>query len=140
MSDHGGLSPSGICKSFDADADGYSRGEAVNAIFIKRLDDAVQGNDPIRAVIRATACNADGHAGMTGAPRAKGQEQVIRKAYQKAGICDFSQTAFFECHGTGTQKGDIVETSVIANIFQDGMIIGSVCHVLVYFATSSTYL
>jgi acyl transferase domain-containing protein len=130
MSDYKALSPSGICKTFDADADGYGRGEAINAVFIKNLDDALQRSDPVRAVIRATAINSDGKVAMTGEPRAEGQEQVIRSAYRKAGINDFSETGFFECHGTGTQKGDVIETSVVASVFTDGIIMGSVSNYL----------
>ncbi|CAG8370997.1 unnamed protein product [Penicillium salamii] len=126
MSDYGALSVSGMCKTFDAAADGYGRGEAVNAVFIKKLDVALEENDPVRAVIRATAINSDGRAPMAGVPRAEGQEQVIRSAYRKAGIDDLSQTGFFECHGTGTQKGDVIETSVVANLFKKGIHIGSV--------------
>lgn len=126
MSTSQALSPSGLCRTFDADADGYGRGEAVNAILIKRLDDALQNSDPIRAVIRATAINSDGMSAAIGVPRALGQEKVIRKAYEKAAIDDFSQTAFFECHGTGTQKGDVAETSVVAKVFEKGILMGSV--------------
>ncbi|UKZ81348.1 putative PKS-like protein biosynthetic cluster [Trichoderma virens FT-333] len=55
----GVLSPTGSCKTFDAKADGYARGEAINAIFIKKLEDAIRDGDPIRGVIRATATNFD---------------------------------------------------------------------------------
>lgn len=41
-------------------------------------------------------------------PSADGQEAVIRKAYAKAGI-GFSETAYVECHGTGTKVGDVIE-------------------------------
>lgn len=51
------LSPEGSSKSFDASADGYARGEAVNAIYIKRLDEAIRDNNPIRAIIRGSASN-----------------------------------------------------------------------------------
>lgn len=52
MTEQGVLSPEGSCKTFSADADGYGRGEAINAIYIKPLDDAVRDGNPIRAVIR----------------------------------------------------------------------------------------
>lgn len=60
MSQLGVLSSDGRCKTLDAAADGYSRGEGVNAIYIKRLSDALRDGDPIRAIIRATATNFDG--------------------------------------------------------------------------------
>ncbi|KAJ5161517.1 type I iterative polyketide synthase, partial [Penicillium capsulatum] len=126
ISSYGALSPSGLCKTFDESANGYGRGEAVNAILIKKLDRAIQSEDPVRGIIRATAINSDGKSAMMGVPRAEGQEKVIRMAYEKAAISDFSQTAFFECHGTGTQKGDVTETSVVAKLFDKGITMGSI--------------
>jgi acyl transferase domain-containing protein len=52
------LSPEGSSKSFDIAADGYARGEAVSALYIKRLDEAIKDGNPIRAVIRSSATNA----------------------------------------------------------------------------------
>ena len=91
------LSPEGSSKSFDASADGYARGEAVNAVFIKRLDQAIRDGNPIRAVIRSSAANADGRSqdGMT-MPSVDAHEAVIRKAYASAGL-DISQTAMVVC-------------------------------------------
>ena len=53
----GVLSPTSTCHTFDASADGYGRGEAIGALFLKRLDDAIKDRDPIRAVIRGSAVN-----------------------------------------------------------------------------------
>ena len=87
------LSPEGSSKSFDASADGYARGEAVNAVYIKRLDEAIRDGNPIRAVIRSSASNADGRSrdGMT-IPSPDAHEAAIRKAYASADL-DISQTA-----------------------------------------------
>lgn len=128
MSEQGVLSPTGSCKTFDAGADGYARGEAINAILVKRLDDAVRDNDPIRAVIRSTAVNCDGKTPGISYPSAESHEIMIRKAYERAGIDMISQTPFVECHGTGTQIGDPLETTAIANVFggDHGTYIGSV--------------
>ncbi|KFZ00474.1 hypothetical protein V500_01052 [Pseudogymnoascus sp. VKM F-4518 (FW-2643)] len=140
MTQQGVLSPTGSCKTFDAAADGFARGEAVNAVFIKLLDDAIRDNDPIRAVIRSTAINSDGKCSLhkndpiravirstainsdgktpgISVPNSTSQEAVIRRAYNVAGISDMSKTPFFECHGTGTQVGDAVETTAVANVF-----------------------
>lgn len=57
MSLLGSLSPEGSSKSFDASADGYARGEAVSALYVKRLDEAIKDGNPIRAVIRSSATN-----------------------------------------------------------------------------------
>ncbi|KAF7520840.1 hypothetical protein PCG10_008766 [Penicillium crustosum] len=127
MSESMVLSPDGYCKVFDASANGYSRGEAVNAIFIKPLDQAIANGDNIRAIIRATSANYDGRSAKIFAPDIKSQERLLREAYSRAHIRDISQTAFVECHGTGTQVGDVVETTAIARVFEGkGVFIGSV--------------
>jgi acyl transferase domain-containing protein len=102
MTEQGVLSPDGISKSFDSAADGYGRGEGVNAIFLKPLSDAIRDGDPIRSVIRATATNCDGKTPGMSMPSPDAQEAMIRHAYKVAGIKDFSQTGFVECHATGT--------------------------------------
>ncbi|KAF3484394.1 Fum1p [Arthroderma uncinatum] len=127
MCDNNVLSPSGACKTFDKDADGYGRGEGINALYIKTLADALRDNDPIRGVIRATATNFDGKTSTITTPGAESQEALVRRAYEKAGINDICQTGFFECHGTGTVAGDTTETSVVAKLFEGkGIVIGSV--------------
>jgi acyl transferase domain-containing protein len=102
MSEQGILSPTGSCKTFDANADGYARGEAISAIQIKRLVDAVRDGDTVRAVIRSTCVNSDGKTPGLTQPSTESHEALIRKGHQLAGISDFSKTAMIECHGTGT--------------------------------------
>ncbi|KAH1629843.1 hypothetical protein KXX39_003331 [Aspergillus fumigatus] len=127
MSENMVLSPDGLCKTFDADANGYARGEAVNAVYIKTLDKAIADGDPIRAVIRATSANYDGRTAKIFAPDIDGQKRLIRKAYERAQIENIAETAFVECHGTGTRRGDIVEATAIAQTFHPhGVHIGSV--------------
>lgn len=127
LQDQGVLSPSGQCKSFDASADGYGRGEAVNAIYIKRLSDALRDGDNVRAVIRGSSVNDDGRTAGMLTPSPVAQEKLIRRAYQQAGIRDLSRTGFVECHGTGTKVGDPLEVKAVAKCFgTDGVIITSV--------------
>ncbi|THC90921.1 hypothetical protein EYZ11_009621 [Aspergillus tanneri] len=127
MSDNMVLSPSGICKTFDESADGYGRGEAINAIYVKTLSQAIKDNDTIRAVIRSTSTNCDGRTPSISTPGSSSQLELIKRAYQKARIHDMSKTAFFECHGTGTSVGDTSETSVVAKLFMEkGILIGAV--------------
>ncbi|PHH63369.1 hypothetical protein CDD81_6066 [Ophiocordyceps australis] len=127
LQEQGVLSATGTCKSFDAAADGYARGEAINAVFIKKLDDAMRDGDPIRAVIRATATNFDGKTvGITN-PDQDSHVRLMRRAYEVAGIKNPSDTAFVECHGTGTQVGDPTETEAVGRVFgHEGVYIGSV--------------
>ena len=98
MTVQGVLSKNGSCKTFDAAADGYARGEAVNAILVKRLDDALRDGDPIRAVIRATSTNCDGKTAGMYNPSSEAHETLIRMAYDRASLPP-KQTAFVECHG-----------------------------------------
>lgn len=129
MSEQGVLAVDGSCKTFSADANGYARGEAINAVFIKSLADALRDGNPVRAVIRSTASFSDGKspAGVS-APNWVTQEQMMRRAYELAGITDFSKTAFVECHGTGTPIGDPIETKAVGKVFgsANGVYIGSV--------------
>jgi acyl transferase domain-containing protein len=131
MDDQQILSPTGSCKSFDAAADGYARGEAINVIYLKRLDDAIRNGDPIRAVVRGTSTNCDGKTPGIAHPSSDSHEALIRRAYEVAGLTDFGETAFVECHGTGTQIGDPLEAQAIANVFgKSGVYIGSVSRYL----------
>ncbi|KAI1269306.1 putative polyketide synthase [Xylariaceae sp. FL1019] len=70
----GVLSPTSKCHTFDACADGYGRGEAVNALYVKRLSDALAGGDRIWAVIRGSAVNANGATPGIAQPSIDSQE------------------------------------------------------------------
>ncbi|KAK4508593.1 hypothetical protein PRZ48_002332 [Zasmidium cellare] len=125
----GVLSPTSQCHTFDASADGYGRADGIGALYLKRLSDAVAAGDPIRAVVRGTAINANGKTQGISLPSAVAQEAVIRKAYAKAGL-DLDGTAYVECHGTGTPVGDPIEVEAVARAFanpsRDPLLIGSV--------------
>ncbi|OTA94899.1 hypothetical protein M434DRAFT_70407 [Hypoxylon sp. CO27-5] len=125
----GVLSKDASSRSFDASANGYARGEAVNMIYVKRLDDALRDGNPIRAVIRATASNCDGKTPGLTKPSSEAHEALIRASYRAAGLeNEMGKTGFFECHATGTSSGDPEEAKAVANIFGDkgGVYIGSV--------------
>lgn len=96
-------SPTGLCHTFDVSADGYVKAEAVSTVIVKRLSDAIKCGDPIRAVVRGSATNSDGRTPGIASPSADAQAIAIRAAYASAGITDLNQTAYLECHGTGTQ-------------------------------------
>ncbi|KAL9086198.1 MAG: hypothetical protein Q9165_007263 [Trypethelium subeluteriae] len=127
LHDQGLLSPTGECRTFDAAANGYARGEAINMIYIKKLSSAVRDGDNIRAIIRGTAVNCDGRTqGMT-MPSSRAQAELIRRTYEVAGIRNLSETAFVECHGTGTPVGDPLEVDAVASCFGDeGVVITGV--------------
>ncbi|KAI8945258.1 polyketide synthase-like protein [Xylaria longipes] len=104
------------CHTFDISADGYARAEGVNAIYLKRLSSAIQNNDTIYAVVRGTATNSNGRTPGVVYPSSEFQEAVVRKAYRDANL-DSCDTDYVECHGTGTELGDSVEITGLANCF-----------------------
>jgi len=134
MASVGILSPEGSCKPFDATADEFGRPEAINAVFLKRFDDAVRDGNPIRAVIRASGTSANGRSsdGLL-APDTAAQADLIRKVYGSAGL-DPAETGYIECHGTGTTQGDRKETLAVADIFgsSGGIYMGSVSQLLFF--------
>ncbi|KAG8162941.1 hypothetical protein KVR01_007419 [Diaporthe batatas] len=105
MTQQGVLSPDGSCNTFDASANGFARADAINAVYIKLLDDAIRDGNPIRAVIRGTWTNSDGKSASLTAPSCEAQTSLMRKVYERAQL-DPARTAFVECHGTGTATGD----------------------------------
>ncbi|KAI9658404.1 MAG: Type I Iterative PKS [Bathelium mastoideum] len=107
------LSPSGRCHTFDAKADGYIKAEAANALVLKRLSDAVRDGDPVRAIILGSASNSDGWTPGIASPNKDAQVAAILKAYSNAGISNFDETGYVECHGTGTPTGDPIEVSSV---------------------------
>ncbi|KAF7524694.1 hypothetical protein G7054_g11326 [Neopestalotiopsis clavispora] len=112
----GVLSPTSTCHTFDATADGYGRADAVGAVYLKRLSDAIRDGDPIRGVIRTSATNSNGKvpaAGITH-PNRDGQANVIAAAYKRGGDLDPRLTGYFECHGTGTPVGDPLEVNAVS--------------------------
>ncbi|KAL4863050.1 hypothetical protein BDV12DRAFT_189962 [Aspergillus spectabilis] len=114
----GVISPTGQCRTFDASANGYARGEAINAILIKKLSDAIRDRDPIRAIIRGSAVNSDGRSAGISAPNPMAHAKMIRRAYEVAGLSNNPEdTPFVEVHGTGTPSGDPLELQAIANVF-----------------------
>lgn len=101
--EQGIISPNASCRMFDAAAEGYARAEAINMVYLKRLDDALRDGNPIRAIIRATACNDDWTSSGITHPSAESHEALIRSCYRVGGVGDFGRTGFVECHGIGTK-------------------------------------
>lgn len=116
-SEQGVLNPEASCNTFSDHANGYARGEAIVAIFVKALGTAERDRSPVRAVITGAAVNCDGKTHGITQPSSDAQEALIRRAYDVAGLSNFSRTAFVECHGTGTKVGDPVELEAVGRVF-----------------------
>jgi acyl transferase domain-containing protein len=109
----------GRCKTFDASADGYVRGEGCAVLVLKRLRDAISDGNRVLATIRGTHVNQDGRTNGLTAPSAAAQEAVIRGALADASV-DPLDVDFVECHGTGTTLGDPIEIRALQAVFGKG--------------------
>ncbi|MEM6610981.1 MAG: polyketide synthase, partial [Cyanobacteria bacterium P01_C01_bin.72] len=125
------MAADGRCKTFDASADGYVRGEGCGVVVLKRLADALKDGDRIRAVIRGSAVNQDGLSNGLTAPNGPSQQALIRQALAKAEVQP-AQISYVEAHGTGTSLGDPIEVKSLKTVLLEGrepeqpLLIGSV--------------
>ncbi|MGA5068990.1 SDR family NAD(P)-dependent oxidoreductase [Streptomyces exfoliatus] len=126
----GGLSPDGTAYTFDARANGFVRGEGGGAVILKPLAQAEADGDRIYGVIRGSAVNNDGATPGLTVPSREAQREVIREAYEKAGISP-SDVQYVELHGTGTPVGDPIEAGALGDVFSshrapgDPLLVGS---------------
>ncbi|BAZ48614.1 erythronolide synthase [Nostoc sp. NIES-4103] len=125
------LSPEGRCKTFDASADGYVRGEGCGVILLKRLSTALAEQDNILGLIRGSAVNHGGSSSGLTVPNQLAQEQLIRQALSN-GQVEPKEISYIEAHGTGTSLGDPIELGALTTVFgkdhssQEPLIVGSV--------------
>ncbi|MFE0594094.1 type I polyketide synthase, partial [Micromonospora echinospora] len=125
------LAVDGRCKTFDASADGYGRGEGCGVVVLKRLWDAQRDGDRVLAVVRGTAVNHDGPSGGLTVPNGLAQQALIRAALADAGV-EPGDVDYVEAHGTGTSLGDPIEVRALASVLGKGrsadrpLLVGSV--------------
>ena len=110
------LSKKGPCATFDNDADGYCRADAVGTVIVKRLDDALAEKDNVLGVILGTATNHSADAISITHPHGKTQECLYKSILDMSGV-DPLDIDYVEMHGTGTQAGDGTEMRSVTNIF-----------------------
>jgi acyl transferase domain-containing protein/NADPH:quinone reductase-like Zn-dependent oxidoreductase/ubiquinone/menaquinone biosynthesis C-methylase UbiE/acyl carrier protein len=110
------LNVDGRSYSFDSRGAGYGRGEGVATLVIKRLDDAIRDNDPIRAVLRDAAINQDGHTAGITLPSGPAQQALERKVWDGLNLQP-GAVGYVEAHGTGTLAGDSAELDGISRVF-----------------------
>jgi acyl transferase domain-containing protein/NADPH:quinone reductase-like Zn-dependent oxidoreductase/NAD(P)-dependent dehydrogenase (short-subunit alcohol dehydrogenase family)/acyl carrier protein len=110
------MSFDGHCKTFDASADGYVRGEGCGMVVLKRLSDAQRDGDRILALIRGSAINQDGRSSGLTAPNGRAQEALIRAALANSHVSP-TDIDYVEAHGTGTPLGDPIEVKALNEIY-----------------------
>ena len=110
------LSPDGRCKTFDARADGFGRGEGCGVLVLKRLSDAQRDGDMIHAVICGSAVNQDGASSGLTVPNMLAQKALVRQALKNAAV-DPASVQYIEAHGTGTVLGDPIEIRALDAVF-----------------------
>ncbi len=113
------VSVDGRCKTFDASADGYGRGEGCGIVVLKRLSTAIADGDTILALIRGSAVNHDGHSNGLTAPNGAAQEALLRQALANARVKP-EQIQYVEVHGTGTSLGDPIEVLALGAVLGQG--------------------
>lgn len=125
----GMLAKDGRCKTFDASADGYVRGEGCGVVVLKRLTDALRDGDNVLAVVRGSAVNQDGKSQGITAPNELAQEKVLRAALEDARVQPH-EVSYVEAHGTGTSLGDPIELAALNTVYgkqRDGkLVVGSI--------------
>ncbi|KAB8320091.1 hybrid non-ribosomal peptide synthetase/type I polyketide synthase [Tolypothrix campylonemoides VB511288] len=122
----GMLAADGRCKTFDAKADGYVRGEGCGVIVLKRISDAQRDGDNILAVIKGSAVNQDGRSNGLTAPNGLSQQAVIRQALENAQVSS-AQISYVEAHGTGTSLGDPIEFNSIKDVLMQERSLDAPC-------------
>lgn len=115
----GALSAAGMCRPFDARADGFVLGEGGSLALLRPLADAVAAGDRIYAVLNGIGTGNDGKGSGPMTPRAEGQEAAMRAAYEDAGVTP-GAIDFLEAHGTGTTVGDRVEIEAVRRLRSAG--------------------
>jgi acyl transferase domain-containing protein/acyl-CoA synthetase (AMP-forming)/AMP-acid ligase II/acyl carrier protein len=122
------LSPTGTCRSFGADANGYVRAEGTGLVALKTLSRAEADGDEIYAVIRGTAVVHEGRTNGLTAPSQAAQEKLLLNALARAGVRG-ADIDFVEAHGSGTPVGDKIEAQALGAVLGDGRPPGRPCAV-----------
>jgi len=111
----GMMARDGRCRTFDAAASGYVRGEGGGMVVLRRLSDALADGDRVLAVLRGSAVNQDGRSNGLTAPNGPAQQAVLEAALSDAGVAP-RLVSYVEAHGTGTSLGDPIEVGALTAV------------------------
>lgn len=111
----GMLSPTGTLRTFDADANGFVRGEGIGTVVLKPYDRALADGDRVYAVIEESWANQDGFTSTITAPNQISQIKMMQSLMQGAGVGP-NEIGYVEAHGTGTPIGDPIEAGAIGRV------------------------
>ncbi|KAL6874701.1 ketoacyl-synt domain-containing protein [Trichoderma novae-zelandiae] len=129
------LSRTGNCNTFDDEADGYCRADAVGTVVLKRLEDAVADRDPILGVILGAHTNHSAESVSITRPHCGAQEEIFSRILSESGV-DPRQVSYIEMHGTGTQAGDATEMASVLKIFAPSATSGRLPHESLYLGST----
>lgn len=110
------LSTTNNCNTFDDNANGYCRADAVGTVILKRLEDAEADKDPIYGVILGAYTNHSAEADSMTRPHAGAQAFIFNKMLNQANLNPLD-VSYIEMHGTGTQAGDATEMRSVLEVF-----------------------
>lgn len=125
-SQYGLLSANGTSGVFDNEASGFTRGEGVAMIVLKRLEDARRDNDRIYAVIKSCHHGYRGAARSLSEVRHEAFTSVLGECYRKADI-DPETVRYVEVDGYATKWADSIEYEGIKNAVTRGTASGKRC-------------
>ncbi len=113
----GMLSPTGKCRSFDENADGYVRGEGAALVLLKPLDKALADGDHVYGLVAGSVVNHGGKVSTVTSPSLDAQYQMLVDVFRKSGLSP-DKISYVEAHGSGTQKGDPAEFNALVKAYQ----------------------
>jgi len=112
----GMLASDGRCKTLDARADGYGRGESAIVARVAKFDSEFRkstrhSRNSWKCDILASAMNQDGRSSSLTAPSGIAQQRVLRNAVKDLNQKEIGSVGI---HGTGTSLGDPIEVGALS--------------------------
>ena len=118
------LSFDGRCKTLDASADGYAKGECCVVLRVSvdgasagapKAPDLPNAESPSLALLEQTGVNQDGRSSSLTAPNGPSQQALVADALLRSGLHG-DALGRLEMHGTGTSLGDPIEVGAALEV------------------------